>query len=237
MVLAVATALSATCAGPSHVFTACSRMTPSEVELISPSSGRAAGDVLVIADTHASNPFSRHATMSDNVDFSDTLVTHVAVRPTQMDMWGPSLLRGLLERNQDVTLIVHLGDVANMACGSEFARFAAVMRGQERPWVLAPGNHDSLMMGNWGEDSFEGPYWAEACRQPNDEVDDDHMNKNDFIEAYAAAQGWELPPRPDAAACGDLDVGRGPVERVQVCEDPDHRTAHDSCSRWRSARG
>lgn len=210
------------CRGSHHVFSVEPKLAVQTSQHIAAPMDPSRQDVLVISDTHASFPFSPHATASDGVGFGDTYVTHVAVRPPQMDMWGPTVLRWLLRRHQDVGLVVHLGDAANASCQSEMNRFVTVMGERTQPWVMAPGNHDSLMMGNFGEHTSFGRSWDMACSP--DRID--RMNKNVFITAYAAAQGWALRARSDAQTCHDIADLKPPFERVHVCIDP--RNAHRS---------
>jgi hypothetical protein len=217
--------MAAACGGPHHVFAVEPRLAVQTTQHLIGPMETSSNDVLVIADTHAGFPFSRHATVTDSVGFGDTFVTHVAVRPAQMDMWGPSVLRWLTREQRDVGLILHLGDAANTSCNSELSRFATVMRDQPRPWVMAPGNHDSLMMGNFGEGTLLSTGWDEACALPTSEAFDpdgqpDHMNKNSFIASYLAAQGWTLSGIPDAPACEDAGHVAPPIMRVHVCLDP-----------------
>jgi hypothetical protein len=134
----------------------------------------------------------------------------------------------VLARNADAKLVVHLGDAANVSCTNEFHRFAKVMLEQRLPWVMAPGNHDSLMMGNFSRQSLEGPFWEDECASRRGiEAPDEHMDKNEFLEQYFAAKGWlaALPPGYDqTASCvessfsGDLDRG---IHLRRTDRDPD----------------
>lgn len=135
-----------------------------------------------------------------------------------MDVWGQQVLAWILGHNKDARLVVHLGDAANIGCTNEFDRFLAVMTAQDRPWVMAPGNHDSLMLGNFSIDRFEGSSWPQEC-ESRGRGSDEHMDKNEFIRRYTTAQGWpllgtsectELSP---AAASGVAPM----VERVIAC--------------------
>ena len=57
----------------------------------------APADVLLISDTHASNPRAPHALLSDGY-LADTYVTQVAIRPPHMDQWGSRMVDWVLAR-------------------------------------------------------------------------------------------------------------------------------------------
>jgi hypothetical protein len=174
-------------------------------------------DILFIGDTHASNPLAGHHAISDNTAIGER-ITHVALRPPHLDVWGQEILAWTLAHNRDVKLVVHLGDAANIGCTNELDRFLAVMNGQPRLWVMAPGNHDSLMLGNFAIDRFEGGRWGEECRN-RDSDHDEHMDKNAFLERYIAAQNWVVAPSSKSECIQFTPAARGGprIERAIAC--------------------
>jgi hypothetical protein len=146
-------------------------------------------DFLLIADTHASYPYAPHA-LKSNDDRIDHIVS-AAIRPPEVDLWGDRILDWVLERPTQVHAVVHLGDAANIGCVSEFERFANKMQEfrdrTQVPWFMAPGNHDSLMMGNWGYASpgiEEETRWGRECGLARD------LDKEQFLIHYLAAEHW-----------------------------------------------
>jgi hypothetical protein len=72
-------------------------------------------DVLLISDTHASNPMAPHALLSDGY-YADTYVTEVAIRPPHMDQWGSRMVDWVLDQPRSARTIIHLGDAGNIGC-------------------------------------------------------------------------------------------------------------------------
>ena len=113
--------------------------------------------------------------------FTDQLVP-VAIRPVQLDVYAPSILRWIVTTYADKRPLIHLGDALDIACTVEFDAFKKIMDQAGRGWVMAPGNHDGYYFGNghfaWNE-------WTRACVTA-----DGHgrpMTKDRFIEAYLKA--------------------------------------------------
>jgi hypothetical protein len=93
----------------------------------------------------------RHELLGDRIDFyrntaSDEMVTQVAIRPPQLDMFGQDLLTEALLMTDG--LVLHLGDACDLSNTGEFGRFAWDMRRAPHGWVMAPGNHDGYFYGN-----------------------------------------------------------------------------------------
>jgi 3',5'-cyclic AMP phosphodiesterase CpdA len=185
-----------------------------------------AADILIVSDSHASNPLAPHRSIANSTVAGERL-THVAVRPPQMDEWGPEVLAWILQRNPG--LVLHLGDVSNVACTNEFDRFLAVMEASRRPWVLAPGNHDAFMMGNYAAESALASGWAMECSRG--ERGDETMNKHRLLLRYLDAQHLGAEHLGSgctewaAAPAGNPPPRRG-LERVRACFDADapHRS-------------
>jgi hypothetical protein len=206
------------------------RMAPNVYSQVVPTADTRPTQLLVVADTHNSNPMSSHMTWSGS-EISDEIVTRVAIRPAQMDAWALKLLGWLLARHRDTPLVLHLGDAANLGCRREVRQFLDLMR-MERPgrWFMAPGNHDSLAYGNWagigGSVTRRGD-WVADCSNEVNPWNDESFNaletKDLLIEDYVAAQGWNLSVDAttslDRAAnnrCNELPVGRDPSGSLRV---------------------
>ena len=185
-----------------------------------------AADILIVSDSHASNPVAPHRSIVNSTVAGERL-THVAVRPPQMDEWGPQILAWILQHNPGIVL--HLGDASNIACTNEFDRFLAVMEASHRPWVLAPGNHDAFMMGNYAAESALASGWLTECS--SGARGDETMDKHRLLLRYLDAQHLGAN-HPDsrctewAAAPASNPSPAAGLERVRACFDPDapHRS-------------
>jgi 3',5'-cyclic AMP phosphodiesterase CpdA len=170
-----------------------------------------AADFLVVADTHASYPEAPHDLHTDNY-YADSVIG-AAVRPPQMDFWGTRVFAWLLPL-VPVKAVIHLGDVANISCEYEFDRFADEINrfslAKSIPWFLTPGNHDSLLMGNW---AYELPLeevdtrWGRECGAAR------AMDKKLLIEKYLQAKEWNETGRNAALSdsnytCSDINTAR-----------------------------
>lgn len=109
-------------------------------------------------------------------------VVSVAIRPVQLDVFAPDLLRWILEARSGAGPVVHLGDALNISCSSELEAFLEVMRGATMGWVMAPGNHDAYYFGNG---SFSDTDWKRACSTPDGAGRP--VTKDLFVEAYLRA--------------------------------------------------
>ena len=90
------------------------------------------------------------------------LVTPVASRPPEVNLWSQLTLESFVADaagDDQVKLILHLGDAADIGCVNEFDRFAEGMRRSTsgKPWVMVPGNHDSFMAGNMNDFQPKSP--------------------------------------------------------------------------------
>ncbi len=93
----------------------------------------------------------RHELLGGRVDWyrntaSDEIVTQVAIRPPQLDLFGQDLLTEALMMSDG--FVLHLGDACDLSNTGEFGRFAWDMRRAPHGWVMAPGNHDGYFYGN-----------------------------------------------------------------------------------------
>lgn len=194
--------------------------------------------LVVVSDTHNSNPMSPHSTWSGS-ELSDDLVARVAIRPAQMDAWALKLLGWVLDNNAQRPMLLHLGDASNLGCRRELAQFLKLMK-TARPgrWYMAPGNHDSLAYGNWagiGGSASNHRDWAGDCSNAGREWSDPRLrgleSKVQLIDDYVAAQGWEASMR-DATTdfdrkahnrCEELIASNGALPadalRVRACRN------------------
>ena len=179
---------------------------------------------LLLADNQFSNVEAAHAAWSDNYR-ADTHVTRVAIRPPHMDHWGQRILEHALEdgRAKKVGLVLHLGDAANISCVSEMHRFTNSMNRAGIPWFMAPGNHDSLMMGNWAYDAAtagERTVWGNECKSLASPAGakSEAMDKDGFLRAYVAAKGWTEGPATevDELQCSSV-VTNDPRVEARLC--------------------
>ncbi len=136
-------------------------------------------DVVLLADNQL------HYLYGDPVwlrsGFTDRLVP-VAIRPVQLDLYAPYVLRWIIENYAGKHPLIHLGDGLDIACTVEFEAFKKIMDRSGRGWVMAPGNHDAYYFGNghfaWNE-------WNRACKTADGTGRP--LTKDRFIETYLKA--------------------------------------------------
>jgi 3',5'-cyclic AMP phosphodiesterase CpdA len=116
--------------------------------------------ILLLGDNQVQHLFGKG--VFERTGLSD-YVARTAVRPVQLDMFAHQLLIDACRAVPDVP-IIHLGDAANSACVQELDRTFALMRacGDDRPWVMAPGNHDAFLMGSVHR-TCRLKAWEDAC--------------------------------------------------------------------------
>lgn len=125
----------------------------------------------------------------------------VAQRPPEQPLFGRRLLEFAIERHPDLPLL-HLGDVVDMSCQSEWHRMRKIFQTGEQPKAILPGNHDGLLFGIFNHDLLtdylkgEVLEWQRGCR-PAAEDDDvppssdgrgPALNKRMFIQKYIEFQ-------------------------------------------------
>lgn len=165
-------------------------------------------------------------------------ITHVAIRPPQLDVFADDLFSWILSKNGPEKYVIHLGDATNIACVSEWDRFSRVMEeaneapGGIKGWVMAPGNHDAYLYGvtggGWGWVPFNnvGEQWVKACSQEwpikNGDVKPEwRLTKNALLDKYLErlrAQGNEKS-FPNDLAIEDVPDTDIPSVYKQPCDD------------------
>ena len=157
----------------------------------------------------------RHELLGGRVDWyrntaSDEIVTQVAIRPPQLDMFGQDLLTEALMMTDG--FVLHLGDACDLSNTGEFGLFAWDMRGVKNGWVMAPGNHDGYFYGNSSR-SFdylvrEWNNTGETYTYDGTKIDSRAMQKDRYVSYYLAALILQ-----DAAWSRPLAEHFGPVVR------------------------
>lgn len=143
-------------------------------------------------------------------------ITRVAIRPPELNLLAPIVLRDLTQRMQEEApdghkeVLLALGDVMNIACSGEFDLFLESLDGlNPRPLLLlAHGNHDTYLMGTVNAylplaDNWSRPDDMGTSTEPVDE------------------QWWGMPdaPMPSSAknwrdACYDCGIsGSTPMNK------------------------
>ena len=133
-----------------------------------------------------------------------------AIRPPQLDLFAPDVLRWILENGaKDEDVVLHLGDALNLATTGEFHDFVEVMDGAGKPWFMAPGNHDVYYFGVYVPERPELP--LAAAYESGEPMDKAH-----FIRLYVAALLRQGEPgcAAFAAALGIEPDKTAPLEEV-----------------------
>ncbi len=124
----------------------------------------------------------------------------VAQRPPEQPLFGRRLLEWAIQQHPDAPLI-HLGDVVDMSCKSEWLRMRRIFQSAPQDEAILPGNHDGLLFGVFNHDLLTDYLngdvleWQRGCRSV-DEYDDvaadadgrgPALNKRMFIQKYIEA--------------------------------------------------
>lgn len=150
--------------------------------------------IIAVGDTqeHESTGFPLH--QEDGA--VDTYV-EVAQRPPEQPLFGRRLLEWVIHNHPDMPL-VHLGDVVDMSCRSEWHRMRKIFETGEQAKVILPGNHDGLLFGIFNHDLLtdylkgEVLEWQRGCLagsetedvSPDSEGKGPALNKRMFIQKY-----------------------------------------------------
>lgn len=103
-------------------------------------------EVLLIADNQFHENYGTPVVFQSQ--FAD-LISDVASRPAQMRLFGPDVMKFVLNRNRSGPKlpVIHIGDALNASCKSEADLFFKTMNETSDVWVMAPGNHDGYYFG------------------------------------------------------------------------------------------
>ena len=121
----------------------------------------------------------------------------VAQRPPEQPLFGRRLLEWAIQQHPDTPLL-HLGDVVDMSCKSEWQRMRRVFQSARQGKAILPGNHDGLLFGIFNHDLLTDYLngdvleWQRGCRsvEEDEEVSADAdgrgpaLNKRMFIQKY-----------------------------------------------------
>jgi hypothetical protein len=150
--------------------------------------------IIAVGDTQEHNATGFPLHQEDGA--VDTYV-EVAQRPPEQPLFGRRLLEWAIQRHPDMPLL-HLGDVVDMSCQTEWIRMRRVFETGRQPKVILPGNHDGLLFGIFNHDLLtdylKGDVleWQRGCRQTS-EADDTPpssdgkgpaLNKRMFLQKY-----------------------------------------------------
>ncbi|MCK7478054.1 MAG: hypothetical protein M0C28_11980 [Candidatus Moduliflexus flocculans] len=80
-----------------------------------------------------------------------TAYVEVAQRPPEQPLFGRRFLEWAIQKHPDMPLL-HLGDVVDMSCQSEWHRMRRIFDTGEQAKVILPGNHDGLLFGIFNHD-------------------------------------------------------------------------------------
>jgi len=121
-----------------------------------------------------------------------------AIRPPQLDLFAPDVLRWILENGApDKDVVLHLGDALNLSTTGEFHKFLDVMKSAGTPWFMAPGNHDGYYFGVY-------PTHAENLLADSAFMSGKPLGKDYFVRLYVAAIA-----RQDESGCAELAAALG----------------------------
>jgi hypothetical protein len=135
----------------------------------------------------------RHEVLGGGVNWfrssASDVITKVAIRPPQLDLFGQDLIREALQTIDG--FVLHLGDACDISNTGEFGRFAWDMRLAPNGWVMAPGNHDGFFFGNSSRTKEnlidEWNQSAESYEINGTSFKSQAMQKDRFVSYYLAA--------------------------------------------------
>ncbi|MDH3659069.1 MAG: metallophosphoesterase [Alphaproteobacteria bacterium] len=147
-----------------------------------------------------------------------------AHRGPAMENFSLDVVRHIVDRKGgDTDLIIHVGDMLNNSCTSEFEDVMAVLRAKKgRPVYVAPGNHDGFYLGitspieiqskGWSIGLLnEQGGWAQNCTPTDDKKNcDDNwagclaFDRKENLAAWTKA-GWSKSSDPESWPCEESD--------------------------------
>lgn len=115
----------------------------------------------------------------------------VTIRPPQQALFGRQYFQKIAKDSESRPLI-HLGDVLDISCLSEWNRYESIFKSMKQPWAIAPGNHDGIMHGIFNvrdnkHKKLAGAFaWDIECRQF------DQNDKHRYGENFAHLMSSDL---------------------------------------------
>lgn len=100
-------------------------------------------EVLIIADNQQTFDYGWDI---DEQQYRVNWITPTARRNTITNLYTLAFTEQIIAES-DAKLVLHAGDALNNGCKSEFTRFSAAMNRTNKPWFIAPGNHDVSYLG------------------------------------------------------------------------------------------
>lgn len=151
--------------------------------------------MIAIGDTQEHEPTG--FPLQENDSAVDAFV-EVTQRPPEQPLFGRRVLEWVINSHPAMPLL-HLGDVLDMSCSSEFSRLTRIFQSARQPVAILPGNHDGLMFGIFNynlSERFRDPNtakWDHGCRRGGDLMAETGLqargtavNKFDFLRSYVS---------------------------------------------------
>lgn len=102
--------------------------------------------VVFVADNQQRDIFGATSGLSAS---EAQFTSHVAVRSSEQELFSKYLVREIVDRESKASVVVHLGDLLDYSCESEWRALASALDNTQGPEILVtPGNHDGLFQGN-----------------------------------------------------------------------------------------
>jgi len=184
-------------------------------------------NVLLVADNQLNHLYGEPVWMRTELI---TKVVRVSIRPVQQDLFGQEILRWVLEVYGSRRPVIHLGDAANMGCVGEFEAFIEIMAATgKQPWLMAPGNHDAFLMGNYVDTTDD---WSAACERAGGRLTKAALVRMYLKHLHQQESGFRttFPNADDLPASGEWrsDAPPGSAFLRSVAWMIDDRTPHRS---------
>jgi predicted phosphodiesterase len=159
--------------------------------------------VMLVADNQLNHLYGDPMWMRSS--FVDKIVP-VAVRPVQQDLFGQDILRWVMQYYGARWPVIHLGDGTNMACSGELESFIQIMSTATKPWVMAPGNHDTFLFGN---SSINHAEWEAACQRADGPTTKDRFIRRYLLELQRQFNGFRDKYRGTLPDSGEYRATEG----------------------------
>ncbi|HEY0974611.1 MAG TPA: metallophosphoesterase family protein [Solimonas sp.] len=104
-------------------------------------------DITIVADNQEKELFGHNTGFSAKEAQDET---KVALRSSEQELFSKYVLRAALQDMPTAALAIHLGDLLDYSCATEWKRVASSLFSAPEgvPVLMAPGNHDGLFQGN-----------------------------------------------------------------------------------------